>query len=141
MIYEGEKLKKISFPLGGIGTGCIGLSGNGSLTDFEIFNRPNKGGRVGYTFFALRAEFPGGRTVTKVLQGDHCGDLTGYEGTGADRKTMCGFPHFQSVTFDGSFPIARLTFRDGCIWTGSCCAPSTAAKNLKTTCTVWKFPL
>lgn len=112
MIYEGEKLKKISFPLGGIGTGCIGLSGNGSLTDFEIFNRPNKGGRVGYTFFALRAEFPGGRTVTKVLQGDHCGDLTGYEGTGADRKTMCGFPHFQSVTFDGSFPIARLTFRD-----------------------------
>lgn len=112
MIYEGKKLEKISFPLGGIGTGCIGLSGNGSLTDFEIFNRPNKGGAVGYTFFALRAELPDGSAVTKVLQGDYSGDLTGLDGCGAPRKTMCGFPHFESVSFDGQFPIARLTFRD-----------------------------
>ena len=112
MIYTGKNLKKISFPLGGIGTGSIGLSGNGSLTDFEIFNRPNKGGTVGYTFFAVRAEYPDGRTVTKVLQGDFCGDLIGYEGTGADRKSMCGFPHFQSISFDGSFPVARVTFQD-----------------------------
>lgn len=112
VIYTGKNLKKISFPLGGIGTGSIGLSGNGSLTDFEIFNRPNKGGTVGYTFFAVRAEYPDGRTVTKVLQGDFCGDLIGYEGTGADRKSMCGFPHFQSISFDGSFPVARVTFQD-----------------------------
>ena len=28
MIYSGEYCEQISFPLGGIGTGCIGLSGN-----------------------------------------------------------------------------------------------------------------
>ena len=42
MRYEQEYLKEISFPLGGIGSGCIGLAGNGRLVDWEIFNRPNK---------------------------------------------------------------------------------------------------
>ena len=31
MKYTGEKLTEISFPLGGIGTGCIGLGGDGRL--------------------------------------------------------------------------------------------------------------
>ena len=35
-VYTKESLREISFPLGGIGTGCIGLAGNGSLTDWEI---------------------------------------------------------------------------------------------------------
>ena len=43
MKYENESLNEISFPLGGIGTGSIGLAGNGRLIDWEIFNRPNKG--------------------------------------------------------------------------------------------------
>jgi len=112
MLYTGKKLKNIRFPLGGIGTGCISLAGNGGLTDFEIYNRPNRGGRPGYTFFALRAEYPDGHHIAKVLQGDYTEDLTGFDGCGADRKTMCGFPHFASVTFDGQFPIAKITFRD-----------------------------
>ena len=41
-IYRGPNTKEISFPLGGIGTGCIGLSGNGRFIDWEIFNKPNK---------------------------------------------------------------------------------------------------
>ena len=35
MKYISKKASQISFPLGGIGTGCIGLSGNGSLIDVE----------------------------------------------------------------------------------------------------------
>lgn len=31
MKYTGQKTKNISFPIGGIGTGCIGLSGNGEV--------------------------------------------------------------------------------------------------------------
>ena len=42
MKYSGDSLREISFPLGGIGSGSIGLSGNGRLIDWEIFNRPNK---------------------------------------------------------------------------------------------------
>ncbi|MEM7129390.1 MAG: GH116 family glycosyl-hydrolase, partial [Chloroflexota bacterium] len=42
-LYTGNRTNQISFPLGGIGAGCIGLAGNGRLIDWEIFNRPNKG--------------------------------------------------------------------------------------------------
>ena len=53
-IYAGDKTARISFPLGGIGTGSIGLGGNGRLLDWEIYNRPAKGSLNGYTHFALK---------------------------------------------------------------------------------------
>ncbi|MBE6639876.1 MAG: hypothetical protein E7616_10645 [Ruminococcaceae bacterium] len=121
MIYRGNKLKEISFPLGGIGTGSIGLAGNGALLDWEIFNRPNKGSKNGYSCFAVKALFPDGKSVTKILQGDHIKDFSGqYEkatqhngfGYGPATNTFAGFPHFSNVKFDGNFPIALLTFKD-----------------------------
>ena len=78
MLYTGNKLKEISFPLGGIGTGAIGISGNGSLIDFEIFNRPNKNSINGCTFFAVTAEYPDGRRIVKILQGDALKDFSGF---------------------------------------------------------------
>lgn len=119
MIYRGEQLKEISFPLGGIGTGSIGIAGNGCLVDWEIYNQPNKGSINDNSCFAIRAEYADGRSVTKILQGDwtknlsgqHTGQTNGY-GFGPRGGTMCGFPHFQKVTFDGKFPIATLTFED-----------------------------
>lgn len=122
MIYEKEALREISFPLGGIGSGCVGLQGNGSLADWEIFNRPNKGSLNGYTHIAVRAKM-GGRVICKVLQGDHVKDLTGsytgaqkevYDGFGFGpaARTMAGFPHFRSLSFCGEFPVAKLCFSD-----------------------------
>ena len=58
-VYEGSKTGEISFPLGGIGSGCIGLAGDGRLVDWEIFNRPSKGSANGYTHFAVKAERDG----------------------------------------------------------------------------------
>lgn len=120
MIYSGEQLQEISFPLGGIGTGALGLAGNGSFVDWEIYNLPNKGTVNDYTFFAVSAKYPDGHIVTKVLQGDKTKDLSGQYtriseigyGLGPIAGTMCGFPHFKNVVFDGKFPIARLTFTD-----------------------------
>ena len=68
-MYTGENLREISFPIGGIGTGSIGLAGNGRLTDWEIANRPNKGGGNGHSFFAVKAERGGKCVVARVLQG------------------------------------------------------------------------
>ena len=120
MMYSGERLKEIVFPLGGIGSGSVGLAGNGALVDWEIFNRPNKGSLNGYSFFAVKAEYPDGKYIVRVLQGDRTKDLTGRYaktvfsgfGYGPESATMCACPHFRKVKFDGRFPIATLTFED-----------------------------
>ncbi|MBQ2967454.1 MAG: hypothetical protein IJE10_04970 [Clostridia bacterium] len=120
MKYVGENTKEISFPLGGIGTGCIGLSGNGSLIDWEIFNRPSKGSINGHSHFAVRA-IDGDKITPIVLNGDIQSSLMGqysqsyYRGYGYGPffQSMCGFPHFKSVEFNGEFPVASLAFKDG----------------------------
>ena len=56
MRYQGRNTQAISFPLGGIGTGSIGLAGNGMLIDWEIRNRPNKCSHNGFSFLAIKAE-------------------------------------------------------------------------------------
>ena len=120
MKYTGTHLNEISFPLGGIGTGSIGLAGNGRFIDMEIFNRPNKGSIGHYTFFAIRAEYPSGKVISRILQGDITKDLTGsYSlktqsgfGFGPISTTMCGFPHFKNIEFEGRYPMARIRFFD-----------------------------
>lgn len=119
MKYKDEYTNNISFPLGGIGTGSVGLAGNGRLTDWEIFNRPSKGSTNGYSHFAVKA-IKNNKPVTYVLQGDLHTDLIGqYEkklyrgfGYGPGSNTMCGFPHFKNLEFNGEFPIATLDFND-----------------------------
>lgn len=118
-VYSGAKTSQISFPLGGIGTGSIGLAGNGRLIDWEIFNRPNKLSFNGFSFFAVKAEREGEVILTKVLNGDlqtpytgeGKGKFEGY-GYGPRRENMAGFPHFTNTSFRGEFPFAEMTFDD-----------------------------
>ena len=119
MKYTGEYKEIISFPLGGIGTGSIGLGGDGRLIDWEIFNRPSKGSINGYSHFAIRA-IKDGKIIPAVLNGDMNKDYMGqYQkvnnagfGFGPDSKKMCGFPHFENVEFNGEFPVATIDFKD-----------------------------
>ena len=119
MKYVGQYTKEISFPLGGIGTGSIGLGGDGRLIDWEIFNKPSKGSINGYTHFAIRA-IQGDKITAAVLNGDiqkefigqyKKSNFTGY-GFGPSNQKMCGFPHFKNVEFNGEFPVALLDFKD-----------------------------
>jgi len=120
MIYKGNKLKKISFPIGGIGTGSVGVAGNGRLIDWEICNRPNKGSINGFSNFSIHIEDSNGKKYTRALNGDLTEDFIGqyckktYEGFGFGPNcgTMCGFPHFRNQSFNGEFPIANLLFDD-----------------------------
>lgn len=119
MIYSGSKLNEIAFPVGGLGSGCVSICGNGMLTDFEIFGRPNKGSINDYTFFALIADYKDGTRKIKILQGDMKKELSGrYSkvhhsfGYGVKSETMAAYPHFKDVIFDGRFPIATLIFKD-----------------------------
>lgn len=118
--YKKEKTREISFPLGGIGTGCIGLSGNGQLIDMEIFNRPNKGSHAGMSHFAIKAEEEEKVLDVRVLNGDSFTPYMGKfnrphfnsYGFGSDRASLAGLPHFRDCEFNGEFPIATLRFSE-----------------------------
>ncbi len=106
-------------PAGRIGSGSIGLAGNGRLIDWEIFNRPNKGSVNGFSHFAIRAENDHEVVAARILNSDllppYQGRLNGpaFNSYGWGRREyLTGLPHFVSAAFTGEFPIARLDFED-----------------------------
>ncbi len=117
MNYSGKNRRAISFPLGGIGSGCIGLSGYGQLIDWEIFNRPAKGSCNGLSHFAIKADDGTKVWDAKVLHADIDTECMGSFslhnfGHGSPRSTMMGFPHFKDCIFKGEFPFAQINFID-----------------------------
>lgn len=121
MLYKKNKTAAISFPLGGIGAGCIGLAGNGSLIDWEIFNRPAKCSRNGISHFCIRTEEDNKVTGIRILNGDLPGDYIGGTtekdsfhgfGLGVSEKTFANWPHFPKHEFKGEYPVAEIKFED-----------------------------
>lgn len=120
-IYSGNRKNKVQMPLGGIGAGGIGLSGNGRLVDWNIRNRARMGHYNGYSHFAVKAERTDGTLAdARVLNGPYDGDavgafghrrFTGY-GIGATWGALAGLPHFEDATFFGRFPGADIVFSD-----------------------------
>ena len=49
--YDGEQLREIRFPLGGLGSGDIAMNGKGALADWEVANHPDAGFRPDYASF------------------------------------------------------------------------------------------
>ena len=83
-----------AFPLGGLGTGSITLHASGALTEFEIFNRPAKGNKLPYSFFAIRTAW-GSRTDARVLEARRPPDLgKGVPSPGGDGAApVCRVPN------------------------------------------------
>jgi non-lysosomal glucosylceramidase len=110
--YEGERLKEVVFPLGGIGTGTIALGGRAEFRDFEILNRPAKGFNPPYTFFALRAQAAGQPAVTRVLEGAL---QPPYSGSFGVTTAAAGLPRMRAVALEAAYPFARYTLNDPCV--------------------------
>lgn len=114
-VYENEYLNEISFPIGGIGSGSIGLSGTGRLIDWEIFGRPNKNSLNGFSHFAIKVEETGQVIDARVINSDLPPPYTGGEknfGFGPPRELLAGVPHFRKAVFTGTYPMARIDFAD-----------------------------
>ena len=108
--FTGMALSEIAFPLGGIGAGTISLGGRGTLRDFEILNRPDKGNALPFTFFALWAKVPGKAPVAKMLEGKVPPPYR--NGFGEGRGQLQGVARFEQVTFRGEYPTATVEFTD-----------------------------
>jgi uncharacterized protein (DUF608 family) len=94
-VYSGDHLSAVAMPIGGIGTGTIWLDGKGRLGIWQIFNNHNED-RLPDSFFAVRAQPDGSAAVVRVLQ------------TEGER----GFEPVKALSFEGGYPIARLSFQD-----------------------------
>ena len=109
--YDKDHLARIALPLGGIGTGTVSLGGRGDLRDWEIVNRPAKGFTPGPGFFAISIVPPGGRRVTRLLQGPV--EYADYEGPfGARTSASPGLPRFRSCSFDAGYPFGQVNLSD-----------------------------
>lgn len=108
--FQGAQLSQISFPLGGIGAGSVGLSGRGGLIDWEIFNRPSVGSTYPRTFPILWAREKGKTPICRVLESP---PLPPFEGGGGGDPHLNGegLPHMDSCSFLGEYPFAWLDFK------------------------------
>jgi len=108
--YDHAHLDRISLPLGGIGTGTIGLGGRGDLRDFELGNRPAKGFRPGTTFFAIRAQ--AGDHAPQALVAEGPLPLSLYEGAFGSAAANHGLPRFADSRFDTAYPLGQVHLSD-----------------------------
>jgi non-lysosomal glucosylceramidase len=121
--YEGDHLERVAFPLGGIGAGCISLSGTGKLIDWEIFNNPNRGYQPYYSFLSVFAQEDGGKPAFRVLEGQLRGSFEGPlyvtkdmwedgNGCGPQQTETAGLPRMRQCKFVGRFPFAHVELGD-----------------------------
>ena len=108
--FTGAALKEVAFPLGGIGTGTVSLGGRGDLRDWEIFNRPAKGSRLPFTFFALWAKAEGRPSVARVLERQLLPPFVAQQGLFPSQ--YAGLPRLREATFSGAYPFAHIAFTD-----------------------------
>ncbi len=109
--YTGSQLKELRFPIGGIGTGSVSLGGRGDLKDWEIFNRPDKGGGLNFSFFAIWVKEKGKEPVARVLERKIMPPFIG-GGHGVPQSSLSGLPRFDEGEFTGEYPFGTLTLRD-----------------------------
>lgn len=108
--YDQHHLQRISLPLGGIGTGTVGLGGRGDLRDFEVGNRPAKGFRPDTAFFAVRAQTGDQPARALVAEGPLPLDL--YEGAFGSPAPNHGLPRFARSSFDAAYPLGQVHLDD-----------------------------
>lgn len=109
-VYEGARLSRVAFPMGGIGAGMICLEGTGALSHVSIRNRPDVF-NAPCIFAAVAVRSP--VKVSRVLEGPVPGwkvyggrsDANGEEGA------TYGLPRFDSARFTARFPFGTVSLQ------------------------------
>src|ERR1700686_1877689 len=82
-VFTGAQRRMISFPLGGVATGSIGLGGRGQLLNWEIFNHPDKGMTPQQSFPSIWVQSGRRKPVARVLEARMLPPYEGPTGLGA----------------------------------------------------------
>lgn len=106
--YEGEHLREILLPIGGIGTGFFGLDGHGRLTDWQLMSRPNRGWRPMYVHLLLWTR-QGQERKLRILEGDL---EYGRAGDNGQPEVLAGIPRFRNASFEATYPFGRVNLSD-----------------------------
>jgi hypothetical protein len=109
--YSGEYLKRVAFPIGGLGAGMFCLEGSGAISHVSVRNRPEIFNEPGW-FAAICIK--GQKNKAKILEGPVPDwkkfGLSG-SGNGLGGATT-GLPHFQKAVFNTKFPFATIDLTD-----------------------------
>lgn len=104
-VFSGVNTKKIKYPLGGIGTGYIGLCGDGSLSGFEPCARYTTDYNRVSPFFFVKAQSQDGVVEAKALKAHNFGKKNQ-----RNIYSKCKIPTFDKADFEYSFPFAQMEF-------------------------------
>ncbi len=119
--YQGEALRHVAMPLGGLGTGQIALGGDGGLRQWQMVNQINHLGFVPDSFFVARASRgePPLNTI-RVLQSreilerpaSHTPLINDDHIPAEQLDLLRQFSGVERTTFIGAYPFARIAYED-----------------------------
>jgi uncharacterized protein (DUF608 family) len=119
--YEGESLRALAMPLGGLGCGSVALCGDGGLRQWQIFNNIHHLAHLPHTFFALRSAGDGQPPVSRILMSDALYEdedfippetANDHVVPRASSELLSKFQGVEKIRFRGEYPIAHLEFLD-----------------------------
>lgn len=110
-VYEGDFLKRVAFPIGGIGAGMFCLEGTGAISHMSVRNKPNVFFEPGM-FGAISVKNV--KNGAKVLEGavpewKSFGQPDTGNGAGS---SVFGLPRFEKATFQTRFPFSTVMLEE-----------------------------
>ena len=108
--YSGAESSGVLFPLGGIGTGSVGICSNGSLKLDEICNSFGGSDKSG-AFFALKSETVSGNASVRIIEARAENLKEKSSDSRGNALLACG-GGFEKNTFTSYFPFADLAYED-----------------------------
>ncbi|HEX3471818.1 MAG TPA: GH116 family glycosyl-hydrolase, partial [Silvibacterium sp.] len=108
--FSGRQVRMISFPLGGVAAGSIGLGGRGQLINWEFYNHPDKGRRPPYALPSIWVQSGTERPIARVLESRTLPPYEGEDGLGSDNAP--GLSRLEEAIFTGEYPLAHIDFQD-----------------------------
>lgn len=109
--YSGDYLRRLAFPIGGIGAGMFCLEGCGAISHMSVRNHPQMFNEP-EMFAAISVK--GITNGAKIIEGQVPEwKIFGRRGTGnGAAMTTYGLPRFRNVAFHTAFPTGTLSLRD-----------------------------